>query len=606
VIKLSEGNLQTRDEVQEDLKWDLSRIFVAEEEFRQNLQQVKEDVEEIVETYEGELNEPGVILSCLEDYEELMIAGTHLYTYAHLANSVDETDPDNQERLARTRMLFSQLQSSVSFIESEIKELDVETIDEAIEASDDYSVYLKDLKREKQYKLTAEEERTISALSPVLDSFQQIYNKAKLADLEFESFEVGGEKYPLSFVKFENEYQLESDKTLRRRAFEEFSSSLSDYQHTMAATYSSQIQKEKILADRRGYDSIFSYLLFDQKVDRELYDRQIDMIMEKLAPHMRKYARLLGESHDLDEVTFADLKVPLDPEFEPEISVEKTEEYVKNALGVLGDEYLERILNYREERWVDFAQNKGKSTGGFCSTPYGLKPYILLSWSGLMSELYTLVHELGHADHFLFAQEHNTLFESRPSTYFVEAPSTINELFLTDYLLESRDDPRFQRWALATMIGNTYFHNFVTHLLEAAYQRRVYELIEEGEGVHAQRLNELKRDVLEEFWGDEVRINEGAELTWMRQPHYYMGLYPYTYSAGLTIATAVNRRIQDEGESAVEDWLEVLKAGGSKEPVELARMADVDVTTAEPLEEAIGFVGDSIDRIAELSEKIES
>ncbi len=603
---MSEGNLQTRDEVQEDLKWDLSRIFVAEEEFRQNLQQVKEDVEEIVETYEGELNEPGVILSCLEDYEELMIAGTHLYTYAHLANSVDETDPDNQERLARTRMLFSQLQSSVSFIESEIKELDVETIDEAIEATDDYSVYLKDLKREKQYKLTAEEERTISALSPVLDSFQQIYNKAKLADLEFESFEVGGEKYPLSFVKFENEYQLESDKTLRRRAFEEFSSSLSDYQHTMAATYSSQIQKEKILADRRGYDSIFSYLLFDQKVDRELYDRQIDMIMEKLAPHMRKYARLLGESHDLDEVTFADLKVPLDPEFEPEISVEKTEEYVKNALGVLGDEYLERILNYREERWVDFAQNKGKSTGGFCSTPYGLKPYILLSWSGLMSELYTLVHELGHADHFLFAQEHNTLFESRPSTYFVEAPSTINELFLTDYLLESRDDPRFQRWALATMIGNTYFHNFVTHLLEAAYQRRVYELIEEGEGVHAQRLNELKRDVLEEFWGDEVRINEGAELTWMRQPHYYMGLYPYTYSAGLTIATAVNRRIQDEGESAVEDWLEVLKAGGSKEPVELARMADVDVTNAEPLEEAISFVGDSIDRIAELSEKIES
>ncbi len=603
---MSEGNLQTRDEVQEHLKWDLSRIFTSEEEFRQNLQQVKEDVEEIVETYKGELNEPGVILSCLEDYEELMIAGTHLYTYAHLANSVDETDPDNQERLSRTRMLFSRLQSSVSFIESEIKELDDETIDEAVETTDDYSVYLQDLQREKQYKLTPEEERTISALSPVLDSFQQIYNKAKLADLEFESFEVEGEEYPLSFVKFENEYQLESDKSVRRRAFEEFSCSLSDYQHTMAATYSTQIQKEKILADRRGYDSIFSYLLFDQKVDRELYDRQIDMIMEKLAPHMRKYARLLGESHDLDEVTYADLKVPLDPGFEPEISVEKTGDYIKNALGVLGDEYLERILNYREERWVDFAQNKGKSTGGFCSTPYGLKPYILLSWSGLMSELYTLVHELGHAGHFLFAQEHNTLFESRPSTYFVEAPSTINELFLTDYLLESRDDPRFQRWALATMIGNTYFHNFVTHLLEAAYQRRVYELIEEGEGVHAQRLNELKRKVLEEFWGDEVRINEGAELTWMRQPHYYMGLYPYTYSAGLTIATAVNRRIQYEGESAVEDWLEVLKAGGSKEPVELARMADVDVTTAEPLEEAIGFVGDSIDRIAELSEKIES
>ena len=221
-----------------------------------------------------------------------------------------------------------------------------------------------------------------------------------------------------------------------------------------------------------------------------------------------------------------------------------------------------------------------------------------------MSQVFTLVHELGHAGHFILSQEHNSLFEDRPSSYFVEAPSTINELLLTNYLIEQKEDPRFQRWVLATMIGNTYFHNFVTHLLEAAYQREVYKIIERGESISAPRLNKLKRQVLEDFWGTDIEINEGAELTWMRQPHYYMGLYSYTYSAGLTIATVVNQRIQQQGEPAVKDWLEVLKAGGSKTPVELAKMAGVDITTDKPLKKSISFIGNTIDKIIQLTEQL--
>nr|WP_270454074.1 oligoendopeptidase F [Halonatronomonas betaini] len=598
-------NMKKREEVKESLKWDLTRLFKDESEYQETLKEVKEGVARIVENYQGELDNPETILKCLKDYEEMMIKGHHLYTYAYLATSVDEANSENQERLMKIRMNFSNLMSQTSFIESEIKELDDEILDKVISKSENYQVYLGDLKRSKEYKLDSAVEKSLSALSPVLDAPQNIYNQAKLADLDFDKFEINGEEYPLSFVLFENEYQQEADTEVRRKAFEQFSKNLEDYKNTMASTYSTQIQKEKIMADMRGYDDIFEYLLFDQKVDRELYDRQIDLIMEKLAPHMRKYATHLKELYNLDKMTYADLKIPLDPDFEPEVTVEESKKYVEGALSALGEEYKDLVMKSYDERWVDFAQNKGKSTGGFCSTPYGVNSYILLSWTGLMSQVYTLVHELGHAGHFILSQQNNRLFEDRPSTYFVEAPSTINELLLTNYLIEQKDEPRFQRWALATMIGNTYYHNFVTHLLEAAYQREVYKLIDDDESIHAEKLNKLKKEVLEEFWGDAVEITDGAELTWMRQPHYYMGLYSYTYSAGLTVATAANQRIKEEGQQAVNDWINVLKAGGTKTPVELAKMAGVDITTAKPLNDTIDFIGESIDKIIELSGKIE-
>src|SRR5699024_10685675 len=160
-----------------------------------------------------------------------------------------------------------------------------------------------------------------------------------------------------------------------------------------------------------------------------------------------------------------------------------------------------------------------------------------------------------------------------PSMYFIEAPSTMNEMLMANHLLKNSEDPKFKRWVISSIISRTYYHNFVTHLLEAAYQREVYKMVDNYETVTASDLNRLKRQVIEEFWGDDVEITEGAELTWMRQPHYYMGLYPYTYSAGLTIATQMANRVLEEGQPAVEDWLEVLREGGKRDAVGLSKMA---------------------------------
>ena len=230
----------------------------------------------------------------------------------------------------------------------------------------------------------------------------------------------------------------------------------------------------------------------------------------------------------------------------------------------MGPDYVDMVRQAYEQRWIDFAQNKGKCTGGFCETPYGRNSYILLSWCGKMSDVFTIAHELGHAGHFKRCNEAQSIFDTNVSTYFVEAPSTMNELLLAHYMLKTSDDKRFRRWVLANMVSNTYYHNFVTHLLEAAYQREVYRLVQEGGSVQAQTLGEIMHDTLARFWGDAVELNPGAELTWMRQPHYYMGLYSYSYSAGLTIATQMCKRIEREGAAAVEDWKRVLTAGSTK------------------------------------------
>ncbi|MCB2312889.1 oligoendopeptidase F [Clostridium tagluense] len=597
--------LKERKDVDKSLTWDLSSMYQTEEQYNLAIKGLEELTLEIEKNYKEKLNSANMINECLDKMRVVLQNENLVGSYANLAVSTDQTNIENQARYMKFINISSDLESRLSFVTSEIKEANEKIIDEAIEKSKENSHYLNEIKRLTKHSLHPEVEKVLSALSGSLDSPYSIYETTKLADMDFKNFNVDGIEYPLSFVLFENEWEYETNTKIRRAAFEAFSSKLGEYQHTVAALYQTHVQKEKTLATLRGFDSVIDSLLFPQQIERELYDRQIDIIMEKLAPHMRKYAKLLQKIHKIDEMTFADLKLEVDPAFEPTISVEESKKYVEGALSVLGDDYLEMVKKGYDERWIDFAVNKGKSTGAFCATPYGNHPFILISWSEKMREAFVLAHELGHAGHFQLINENQNIFDAEPSLYFIEAPSTMNELLMANYLMKTNDEPRFKRWVLSSIISRTYYHNFVTHLLEAAYQREVYKIIDAGESVQASTLNEIKKGVLEKFWGDSVKIVDGAELTWMRQPHYYMGLYPYTYSAGLTIATEVSNRILKEGQPAVDDWRKVLKAGGTKSPVELAKMAGVDITTEKPLLDTIEHIGDIIDQLVKLTDDME-
>lgn len=599
-------DLLSRKDVPVEETWDLSLIYPTEDAFKKDLEELQITCDEIVRDYQGKLDTPEHIVECLEKYERVYELMTLLVNYTDLAVSVDYYDQANMQRNDRTRNIIRDIEGSLSFIDSEIIEQSEEVLKLALAQAGSCKGYIKELLRKKPHQMHPEAERVLTTLSGALDLPYDAYNTAKLADMKFDAFDVDGEKYPLGYSLFEDNYEYEPNTKVRRTAFEAFSAKLRDYENTNATLYNSFVQTQKTLATLRGFKSIYDKDLFEDHVNQDLYHRQINLITEKLAPHMRKYAALIKKIYHLDEMTFADLKLPIDPDYCPTVSIEESKAYIEKGLSVMGEDYLKMIQTAYRERWVDFAQNKGKSTGGFCASPYGKGSFILLTWQGKMSDVFTLAHELGHAGHFKLCNEAQSIFDTNVSGYFVEAPSTMNELLMVHYMLKTNDDKRFRRWVLANMVSNTYYHNFVTHLMEAAYQREVYKIVDEGGSVQAETLNQIMRETLEKFWGDTVKINEGAELTWMRQPHYYMGLYSYSYSAGLTIATQMCKRIENEGESAIEDWKNVLRAGSTLSPVELAALGGIDITTDGPLLDTIETIGAYIDEICKLTEELEA
>ncbi|AYX82992.1 oligoendopeptidase F [Staphylococcus haemolyticus] len=598
------SGLPFRKDVPELEKWNLNDLFNSDEQFYDTLDNVLNQSKSFNQQYKGKISDAKMIKKVLSEFENILIQLDRLGNYAELRLSVDTANTDAQTLSAKLSTNYGKISSQLSFVESEILMLPEEVIKQAIEESD-VPHYLEKLIESKPYQLSPEVEQVMASLSPTFQSAYELYGTTKMLDIAFESFEHNNVTYPMDYATFENEYEDNANPEFRQKSFKSFSDALKKYQHTTAATYNQHVQQEKIEADLRGYDSVIDYLLHDQEVTREMYDRQIDVIMSDLAPVMQKYAKLLQRIHGLDKMRFEDLKVSVDPSYEPEISIEDSKQYIHGALNVLGEDYIQMVEQAYSDRWIDFAQNKGKDTGAYCASPYYTHSYVFISWTGKMTETFVLAHELGHAGHFTLAQQHQNLLDSEASMYFVEAPSTMNEMLMANYLFSNSEDPKFKRWVIGSILSRTYYHNMVTHLLEAAYQREVYRKVDNGESLTAPVLNNIMRDVYEQFFGDAVELTDGTELTWMRQPHYYMGLYSYTYSAGLTIGTVVSQKIKQEGQPAVDAWLETLKAGGSQSPIELAKIAGVDITTDAPLKATIKYISDLVNEAEQLTNEIE-
>ncbi|HHW5311097.1 TPA: oligoendopeptidase F [Staphylococcus aureus] len=600
---MSQG-LLLREDVPVSETWDLVDLFKDDQQYYESIDALVQQANQFHHTYATTLNSIEQINTALAELENILIALDRLSNYAELRLSVDTSNIEAQVLSAKLSTTYGKIVSQLSFVESEILELPEEILQQ-LEESCPYQHYIKQLIKQKPFQLSASVEQVLATLSPTLNSPYDLYGTTKMLDITFDSFEHDGTTYPVDYATFENDYEDNKDPEFRRKSFKSFSDGIRKYQHTTAATYNMQVQQEKIEADLRGFESVIDYLLHSQEVTRDMFDRQIDMIMRDLAPVMQKYAKLLQRIHELDNMRFEDLKISVDPDYEPEISIEDSKNYIFGALSVLGDDYTNMLREAYDQRWIDFAQNKGKDTGAFCASPYFAHSYVFISWTGKMAEAFVLAHELGHAGHFTSAQKHQPYLESEASMYFVEAPSTMNEMLMANYLFNTSDNPRFKRWVIGSILSRTYYHNMVTHLLEAAYQREVYHKVDQGESLNAPTLNEIMLNVYKQFFGDVVDMTEGAELTWMRQPHYYMGLYSYTYSAGLTIGTVVSQKIKNEGQQAVDAWLETLKKGGSVSPVELANIAGVDITTEQPLKSTIQYISDLVDEVEKLTDEIE-
>jgi oligoendopeptidase F len=588
-----------RHEIDVQLTWNTNLIFPDNQAYKDALATYKKQVENFEASYKGKLTTLETIVAALKEYEGLAILESKLSHYAFLPLEVDKMNTELASLSNDFDLTIAYTIPKLSFLHTELSLLDQDVLESVITDQPQWKSYIQNIIRQKPHQLHPLQEELLANLAPIFGQPYNNYGVTKFEDMTFDSFEANGETLGNSYVLFENDYELSHDTEIRRNSAAGFYSTLKKYKNTTAATYLSHIKNEQIEARLRGFDNTIDFLLHSQNVSRDLFDRQIDVIMKELAPHMRRYVKLVAKTHGLDKITHADLKISLPSEYNQRITPEESKQFLIDCLGILGEDYVKMIEQSFDERWIDFAQNEGKATGGFCATLYDGPSYILLSWTGLMNEVLVLAHELGHAGHFQLAKKQSVL-SYEPSLYFIEAPSTANEVLTCNTLLKNNQDPGFQAYLISELISRTYFHNMVTHLLEAAFQREVYTRLDNDEYLNGDILCQIKLDIIKEFWGDDFEIGDDAGLIWMRQPHYYIGLYPYTYSAGLTIGTAMAKQLEENPEEVVEKWLETLSLGASLSAQDLAKHAGVDVSTDQPLKETIAYVGSLIDKLESL------
>ena len=588
-----------RHEIDVQLTWNTNLIFPDNQAYKDALATYKKQVENFEASYKGKLTTLETIVAALKEYEGLAILESKLSHYAFLPLEVDKMNTELASLSNDFDLTIAYTIPKLSFLHTELSLLDQDVLESVITDQPQWKSYIQNIIRQKPYQLHPLQEELLANFAPTFGQPYNNYGVTKFEDMTFDSFEANGETLRNSYVLFENDYELSHDTEIRHNSAAGFYSTLKKYKNTTAATYLSHIKNEQIEARLRGFDNTIDFLLHSQNVSRDLFDRQIDVIMKELAPHMRRYVKLVANAHGLDKITHADLKISLPSEYNQRITPEESKQFLIDCLGILGEDYVKMIEQSFDERWIDFAQNEGKATGGFCATLYDGPSYILLSWTGLMNEVLVLAHELGHAGHFQLAKKQSVL-SYEPSLYFIEAPSTANEVLTCNTLLKNNQDPGFQAYLISELISRTYFHNMVTHLLEAAFQREVYTRLDNDEYLNGDILCQIKLDIIKEFWGEDFEIGDDAGLIWMRQPHYYIGLYPYTYSAGLTIGTAMAKQLEENPEEVVEKWLETLSLGASLSAQDLAKHAGVDVSTDQPLKETIAYVGSLVDKLESL------
>jgi oligoendopeptidase F len=589
-----------RADVPVEATWDLRDLFADEAAWEAEFQAV-DAARLALHPFEGQLGSSGAtLLACLNAVEALQARLVRVGSFAHLRNAEDGTNPSHQAASARVAALHARVGASISFVDSEILALD-DGVLAAFRAAEpglsDFSKHLSELQVLRPHRLGADTERVLASLGEVLSAPAMTYNRSKSGDLQFAPFtDAAGTVYANSVNGFESNFETHADTSVRRGAWASFSDGLKAYNQTYSATFATEVGKNVALARLRGYRSTEEYLLQPHQIPHAVYRNILDIIQAELSPHMQRYARLRRRVLGLDKLLYCDIKAPLDADFNPRVTYDDACQLIGNALSVMGPDYCDFARKAMTQRWVDRADNIGKSSGAFCASPYGVHPYILITWSDTMRNAFTLAHELGHGGHFGLAMQHQRFANTRPAMPFVEAPSIMNEMLLAQHILAGSQDRRMRRSVILQVLG-TYHHNFVTHLLEAELQRQVYALAEGGRSITAALLNERKGSILARFWGDTVTIDDGARMTWMRQPHYYMGLYPYTYSVGLVAATAMSLRVQQDGQPAVQRWLDVLKAGGTRKPLELLQMAGIDLHTPQPIHDAVAYVGRLIDEL---------
>ena len=586
-----------RSTIENKFKWTIDEMYPNEESIEKDIQKVKELIEE-VKRYKGILADSEEnIFKALNISEEASRILQNLYVYTHMKSHEDTRINKNQSNATKIDMLSTELSMATSYMVPEIIAMDNEKLENYLktERLSHYKKYVDDILRLKPHTLNEREEELLASVADLSGVPENVYDMLSFADLQFPEIEdENGEKVRVTHSNF-SLFLKSKDARVRKDAFEAMYGIYGQYKNTFASTLYGGIKSEIFYAKTRKYESALQGSLFQDNVSVNVYNNLIDAVHENLDT-LNDYIDLKKKFLGLDKINMYDLYVPLTENFDMEISYEKAQEIILEALKPLGEEYLENVKKAFAEGWIDVYGNEGKQGGAYSWGSYDSKSYILMSYKDDLNSLFTLIHEMGHSMHSFYSKNNQPYLYSGYKIFVAEVASTLNELLLINYLLKNAKSKEERVYLL-----NYYLEQFRTTVYRqtmfAEFEKICHGKVEEGEPLTAEDFNNIYYDLNKKYYGESCDVNEEIALEWARIPHFYSNFYVYKYATGFSAASALSKQILEEGESAVSRYKEFLKSGGSEFPLDQLRKAGVDMEKKESVDEALHVFKDLVKQL---------
>ncbi|MGY4689537.1 oligoendopeptidase F [Salibacterium sp. K-3] len=595
--------LPKREEVPKEWTWDLEDIFSSDEEWEQEFEAVKEFIP-AMESFKGTLGESAEQLyGCLKTEDELGARFGRLFSYAHMRADQDTGNSYYQGLEDRASSLAAKLGQALAFVTPEILSIPEETLAAFIREHEGLAFYkqaLEEINEERPHILHESEESILAQVSEVTASPGNTFGMLNNADLKFPSIkDEEGEEVQVThgrILRF-----LESDdRRVRRDAFKAVYDTYAKYKNTFASTLSGEVKKHLFTASVRNYDSARQAALSSNHIPEIVYDQLVDTVNNHL--HLlHRYVRLRKRVLELDEIHNYDLYTPLVKDVDMKVTYEEAQKQVLKAVEPLGQEYVNKVAEGFQSRWIDVYENEGKRSGAYSSGAYGTKPYILMNWQDNVNNMFTLAHELGHSMHSFFSRRAQSVRYSDYTIFVAEVASTVNEALLNDYLLRTTENKK-ERMYLLNHFLEGFRGTVFRQTMFAEFEQLIHEKAATGEPLTPDVLEKEYYALNEKYFGGDMTVDEDIALEWARIPHFYMNFYVYQYATGYSAAAALSRQLLEEGEPAVERYLNFLQSGSSDYPIQLLKNAGVDMTSAAPVEEAMKLFEETLDEMEELLE----
>lgn len=577
--------------------WDLEVLYPDVAAWEKDFERIR-PLGEAFAAYRGTLTEGAEKLAgaiaALDDFERL---GEKVYVYAHLRSDEDTSNSRNRSRVDRVEGLFAELAEISAWFEPEVMAIDPAKM-EAFLQTPELALYersVRELLREREHTLSEPEERVIGLYSEVLGSSDKTFELLNDADMQFGSIRgADGKMVKITHGSYRRLLE-ESDREVRRKAFGKMFGAYHKLRNTFAATLDGTVKRHVVSARMRKYPSALGAALFSDNVPEAVYRNLISTVHDNLGA-LHKYVGVRREALKLDRIDMYDLYNPLLPECRSDYSWDKAVETVKAALKPLGAEYAAVLNRAFEERWVDVPERKGKRSGAYSSGCYDSYPYLLLNFNGTLNDVFTLAHELGHSLHSFYSNANQHYHYADYSIFVAEVASTTNEILLFEHLLATTEDKALRAYLLchlADEIRGTIYRQ----TMFAEFELKMHECVESRMPLTADWLDEEYYKLNAKYYGPEIAADKLISCEWARIPHFYYNFYVYKYATGMSAAIRLADNIRKGGDSAREAYFGFLKAGGSKDVLDIMRDAGVDLSTPEPVKAALEYFGNTVDRL---------